>query len=98
MSKAMATLRCPVPARREVPMRASAWKRSIPDRPVSQSTVLSGATRATKTSNMGSLYKLTYNVKLKNRNQTKELIDELRCRNGNLEISIFESAEEVESL
>ncbi len=52
----------------------------------------------TKTSNMGSLYKLTYNVKLKNRNQTKELIDELRCRNGNLEISIYEAAEEGESL
>jgi hypothetical protein len=47
---------------------------------------------------MGSLYKLTYSVKLKNRAQMKEFIDELRCRNGNLEISIYESAEEVESL
>jgi hypothetical protein len=37
-------------------------------------------------------------VKLKDRQRTKEFIDELRCRNGNLEISIFESAEEVESL
>lgn len=52
----------------------------------------------TKTSNMGSLYKLTYKIKPKNRNLLKEFIDELRCRNGNLEISIFESSEEGESL
>lgn len=39
-----------------------------------------------KTSNMGSLYKLQYNVTLKVENTEKEMIDELRCRNGNLEI------------
>jgi uncharacterized membrane protein YhiD involved in acid resistance len=33
-----------------------------------------------KTSNMGSLYRLNYSI------QEKTLIDELRCRNGNLEI------------
>lgn len=41
-----------------------------------------------KTANMGSLFKLTYNIVLKNREAEKELIDKLRCRNGNLEISI----------
>lgn len=41
-----------------------------------------------KTSNMGSLFKLTYNIVLKNGEAEKELIDKLRCRNGNLEIGI----------
>lgn len=40
-----------------------------------------------KTTNMGSLYKLTYNLIMKNSAQEKEFIDKLRCRNGNLEIS-----------
>ncbi len=43
-----------------------------------------------KTSNMGSLYKLKYNFELKDASLEKEFIDELRCRNGNLEISICE--------
>ncbi len=41
-----------------------------------------------KTSNMGSLYKLTYNVTLKNLADEKEFIDQLRCRNGNLEVGM----------
>lgn len=41
-----------------------------------------------RTTNMGSLYKLTYNVTLRNPKAEKEMIDQLRCRNGNLEISI----------
>lgn len=41
-----------------------------------------------KTTNMGSLYKLTYSVTLKDPSLEQELIDELRCRNGNLEISL----------
>lgn len=41
-----------------------------------------------KTSNMGSLYKLIYDIKLKNDVREKDFIDELRQRNGNLEISI----------
>ncbi len=41
-----------------------------------------------KTTNLGSLFKLTYNVTLKNVAEEKELIDALRCRNGNLEISM----------
>lgn len=39
-----------------------------------------------KTSNLGSLFKLEYEIVLKNVNQEKKMIDELRCRNGNLEI------------
>lgn len=39
-----------------------------------------------KTTNMGSLYQLTYSIKLKNQSKERELIDKLRCRNGNLEI------------
>lgn len=41
-----------------------------------------------KTTNMGSLYKLTYRVTMKDPAKEKEFIDEIRCRNGNLEISI----------
>ncbi len=40
-----------------------------------------------KTSNMGSLYQLTYTVKLKRLEEEKPLIDSMRCRNGNLDIS-----------
>lgn len=39
-----------------------------------------------KTTNMGSLYKLTYEINLNNTEKQKEFIDDLRCRNGNLEI------------
>lgn len=39
-----------------------------------------------RTSNMGSLFKLTYRIKLKEIKKEKEFIDKLRCRNGNLEI------------
>ncbi len=52
----------------------------------------------TKTTNMGSLYKLYYKVELKNRNEMQEFIDKLRCRNGNLEISLAEAVEGVEDL
>lgn len=40
-----------------------------------------------KTSNMGSLYKLNYQIILKNPVKEKVFIDELRTRNGNLEIT-----------
>lgn len=42
--------------------------------------------RRVKTSNMGSLYQLTYTLRLKNPKSEKELIDKIRCRNGNLDI------------
>lgn len=41
-----------------------------------------------KTTNMGSLFKLTYHVTLKSDASEKAMIDELRCRNGNLEIQM----------
>ncbi len=41
-----------------------------------------------KTTNMGSLFKLSYEIELKDASLEKQLIDELRCRNGNLEIII----------
>jgi hypothetical protein len=40
-----------------------------------------------KTANMGSLFKLHYRVTLKEEAAEKPLLDALRCRNGNLEIS-----------
>ena len=50
----------------------------------------------TKTSNMGSLYKLTYILDLKDPARSKEMIDALRTRNGNLEISLCVACEENE--
>ena len=41
-----------------------------------------------KTTNMGSLFRLTYDIVLKDASKEKEMIDLLRCRNGNLEINI----------
>lgn len=41
-----------------------------------------------KTTNMGSMFRLTYNVSLKDINKEKEMIDKIRCRNGNLEITV----------
>lgn len=41
-----------------------------------------------KTTNMGSLFRLTYSLTLKSVKHEKEMIDHLRCRNGNLEISL----------
>ncbi len=41
-----------------------------------------------KTTNMGSLFRLTYNLTLRSADKEKELIDKLRCRNGNLEITV----------
>ena len=41
-----------------------------------------------KTVNMGSLYKLQYRVEMKDAKQSQTFIDELRCRNGNLEIAL----------
>ncbi len=41
-----------------------------------------------KTTNMGSMFRLTYEVTVKDAAREKEMIDQIRCRNGNLEISI----------
>lgn len=39
-----------------------------------------------KTMNMGSLFRLEYRITVKNLVHEKQMIDDLRCRNGNLEI------------
>ncbi len=41
-----------------------------------------------RTTNMGSMFRLTYFISLKDASKEKELIDKLRCRNGNLEITV----------
>lgn len=41
-----------------------------------------------KTTNMGSLYRLTYDVVLNAAESTQDFINDLRVRNGNLEIAI----------
>ncbi|MDY4488565.1 MAG: DUF4956 domain-containing protein [Candidatus Limivicinus sp.] len=39
-----------------------------------------------KTTNMGTLYELTYTINLKTPEVSKQFIDDIRCRNGNLNI------------
>ncbi len=51
-----------------------------------------------KTSNMGSLYKLKYDLTLKDASKEKELLDKIRCRNGNLEISMSVREERTNEL
>lgn len=46
-----------------------------------------------KTSNMGTLYELTYDITLKNDGDSKAFLDELRCRNGNLNIALGRAAD-----
>jgi len=41
-----------------------------------------------KTTNMGSMFKLTYDIVLRDPEGEKQMIDKIRCRNGNLEISV----------
>lgn len=49
-----------------------------------------------KTTNMGSLFELTYRIKLKKDTNEKKLIDDIRVRNGNLKIMISSSFSESE--
>lgn len=51
-----------------------------------------------KTTAMGSLFKLSYRIVFKNNNEEKQFIDELRTKNGNLEISILPYVNEDKSL
>ncbi len=41
-----------------------------------------------KTTNMGSLYRLSYDVQLRSADVMRRLIDDLRVRNGNLEVAV----------
>jgi len=45
-----------------------------------------------RTTNMGSMFRLTYDVTLKDPSKEKELIDKIRVRNGNLEINVSRQA------
>lgn len=47
---------------------------------------------AVKSVNMGSMFKITYRVVLKDIKLEKEFIDEIRIRNGNLEVSLFDDS------
>ena len=51
-----------------------------------------------KTTAMGSLFKLTYDITFRDTAKEKEFIDLLRCRNGNLEISITRQGGEADAL
>ena len=47
-----------------------------------------------KTTGMGSMFRLSYKIRMKDPAEEKAFIDELRIRNGNLEISILPYAEQ----
>lgn len=49
-----------------------------------------------KTHNMGSMFRLTYSIKLKSADCEKEFIDRLRTRNGNLEIVLSKQENSTE--
>ncbi|MCR4673318.1 MAG: DUF4956 domain-containing protein [Lachnospiraceae bacterium] len=51
-----------------------------------------------KTTNMGSLYKLTYDVTLRNSEAERDFIDDLRVRNGNLEIALARQESKTQNL
>ena len=51
-----------------------------------------------KTTGMGSLFKLSYKVSLLSKDSEKALIDELRIKNSNLEISLLPFVEDEKSL
>ncbi|SFR70984.1 DUF4956 domain-containing protein [Anaeromicropila populeti] len=51
-----------------------------------------------KTTNLGSMYELVYRISLKDVNKQKDMIDELRCRNGNLTIICSREANQKDVL
>ncbi len=51
-----------------------------------------------KTTGMGSMFRLSYRIRLKEGAEEKAFIDELRTRNGNLEISILPYTENTSQL
>ena len=51
-----------------------------------------------KTTNMGSMFRLTYHVTLRDIAKEKEMVDKIRCRNGNLEISISKQETTISEL
>lgn len=51
-----------------------------------------------KSFNMGSMFRVTYNIKMKKDVSEKEMLDMIRCRNGNLEITLSKQDNSVEEL
>lgn len=51
-----------------------------------------------KTTNLGTLYELTYAVNMKDGVNEKEFLDSIRCRNGNLNIILCQSPERIDVL
>lgn len=51
-----------------------------------------------KSTNMGSMFKLTYNIVLTDILKEKEMIDKIRCKNGNLEIVVSQQDNTVTEL
>ena len=51
-----------------------------------------------KTTNMGSMFRLTYHVTLRDIAKEKEMIDEIRCRNRNQEIAVSRQESAVAEL
>lgn len=51
-----------------------------------QTYTVSSELERVKTSNMGTLYELEYRIVLRDEHRLKAFLDELRCRNGNLNI------------
>lgn len=51
-----------------------------------------------RTTNMGSLYELCYRIELKKEEEEKTMLDDIRCRNGNLTIVCGRIAENREEL
>ena len=66
--------------------------------PVLQQYATKSELKQIKTTNMGSLFKLTYDLTLRDPGKEKELIDALRKRNGNLEISMCQQETGAASL
>lgn len=54
--------------------------------------------RQAKTINMGSMFELTYIVNLKSNIKEKELIDDIRVRNGNLKVVLTHEIDDREAL
>ena len=51
-----------------------------------------------KTTGMGSMFRLSFKIRMKDEKEEKEFIDELRTKNGNLEISILPYTDPVNEL
>jgi len=51
-----------------------------------------------RTTNMGSLYELSYSLQLNNAGEVKAFIDELRCRNGNLNVLLSQKSDDTDDL